>query len=103
MIRSARDVTAAFDLFHCAPRLDLLSERAENGAYCLANPGTEYAVYFPSGGSVDLDLRDVSGPLSLRWYAIEKGEWTVSASLEGGRQTRLITPGDGSRVALIQR
>ncbi len=103
MIRRAREVTAAFDLFHCAPRPDLLSEHAENGAYCLANPGAEYALYFPSGGNMQLDLRDSPELFSLRWYSIEKGEWADSADLQGSQQIRLTTPGDGSWVAILHR
>ena len=41
MIRSARAVTRAFDLFHCAPHNELLLDRAPNQAYCLDNPGKE--------------------------------------------------------------
>ena len=36
------------DVFTCTPHNDLLSNRQENEAYCLANPGTEYVVYFPT-------------------------------------------------------
>ena len=40
MIRSARLMTAAIDLFRCQPRNDLLSDREPNEAYCLADPGS---------------------------------------------------------------
>ena len=49
-IHSAREVTDAFDIFSCEPHNDLLSERSENEAYCLANPAGQFAVYFPAGG-----------------------------------------------------
>ncbi|MFH1743416.1 MAG: hypothetical protein ABIH23_30795, partial [bacterium] len=50
VIRAARVFTSSFDIVHSAPRPDLLSDREENEAYCLAIPGKVYAVYFPKGG-----------------------------------------------------
>ncbi len=44
-IRSLRMLTGRIDVFACAPHNDLLSERAPNEAYCLAQPGKEYAMY----------------------------------------------------------
>jgi len=75
MIRSARELTGAIDLFRCEPHPELLGEREENEAYCLAQPGGQYAVYFPDGGDVSLDLSAAEGPLRLRWYDIGAGRW----------------------------
>ena len=44
------------NVFTCGPHNDLLSNRAENEAYAFTNPGQEYAVYFPNGGSVNINL-----------------------------------------------
>ena len=38
------------------PTTDYFSNREDNEAYVIANPGQEYAIYFPKGGSVDLNL-----------------------------------------------
>ena len=51
-----RILTDSMPIFTCEPHSDLLSNRAENEAYVIANLGQEYAVYFPNGGSVNIDL-----------------------------------------------
>ncbi|MCG9129835.1 hypothetical protein JT359_19770, partial [Candidatus Poribacteria bacterium] len=55
-IESMRALTDEMDIFSCEPHNDLLSNREENEAYTIANPGAEYAVYFSKGGSVVLNL-----------------------------------------------
>jgi pimeloyl-ACP methyl ester carboxylesterase len=49
-IKSLRLLTDAMNVFVCEPRNDLLGDRSPNEAYCLAEPGRQYAVYFPDGG-----------------------------------------------------
>src|SRR5262249_5189225 len=73
MVRSARDVTSAFNLFACAPHLELLEDRSPNQAYCLANPSKEYVVYFPAKGRARLKALALEGQAKLRWYDIERG------------------------------
>jgi hypothetical protein len=101
MIRSAREVTGAFDVFACAPHDKLLGERKENEAYCLAEPGTAYAVYFPAEGAVRLDLTGASGGLALRWYDIDAGRWMPTSQISGGGKVALKTPGSGQWAAVI--
>jgi hypothetical protein len=103
MLRSAREVTDELDLLKCAPRPGLLSDRAENGAYCLAEEGRQYAVYLPDGGEVSLRLDGVDGRFRLRWYDAEQSAWTVDTSAGGGAPLHLRAPGRGHRVALLQR
>ena len=51
------------NLVAMAPRGDLASS-----GYCLANPGTEYLVYLPDGGSVSVDIPAGSGSFSIEWF-----------------------------------
>ena len=102
MIRSAREVTGAFNIFRCGPRPDLLGDRDENEAYCLADAGREYAVYFPGRGDVSLDLAAAKGRMELRWYQIDAGRWHEASQVQGGGRARLTTPGSGQWVALIR-
>ena len=95
MIRSAREVTDSFDIFTTEPHNDLLGERGDDEAYCLATPGTQFAVYFPRAGEVTLDLSSVSGPVSLRWYDIDNGKWSEPEEVAGGKALLLRTPGLG--------
>ena len=74
-----RMITGEMDVFTCEPHNDLLSNRADNGAYTIANPGKEYAVYFPKGGSVDINLsldeKKDAKTVTIRWLNIRKSEW----------------------------
>ncbi|UCH36277.1 MAG: hypothetical protein JSV65_07960 [Armatimonadota bacterium] len=101
MIRSAREVTGAIDLFRCEPRPDLLADTQDDEAYCLANPAAQYAVYFPDGGIARLSLRGAAGELELRWCDIEAGRWTQPTQLAGKQNVRLRAPGSGQWAALI--
>jgi len=101
MIRAARQVTGAFDIFRCEPHPELLGRRAPNEAYCLAEPGRQYAVYFTSGGRVTLDLRASKGRLHARWFDIDAGEWREDADVDGGRSVPLQAPGPGQWAAVL--
>jgi hypothetical protein len=102
MIRSARDVTDAFAFYRCEPRPDLLSGQGGGEAYCLAEAGRQYAVYFTDGGEAVLDLSGAEGVLDLRWYDVEKGGWGDPGRVDGGGRLRLACPGKG-RWAVVVR
>ncbi len=101
VIASMREIANAIDLFRTAPRNDLLSERAENEAYCLAEPGKQYAVYFPDGGQVKLDVSAVPGELQLRWLDINKRQWQEPQTVEGGGTVELQPPAAGHWGAVV--
>ena len=61
----------------------------------MANPGVEYAVYFPDGGSVKLDLVAASDTLRMKWLDIENNQWGSEVEIEGGSMVSLQTPGGG--------
>ncbi len=102
MIRSARVVTSAFDLFHCAPHNELLTNRSPNQAYCLANPGKEYVVYFPTAGRVQLHTPGLEGSAGLRWYDIDHGNWLEPKLVSEQRSIGLSTPGEGQWAVLVR-
>lgn len=54
------------------PRNDLLFQRASNGAYCLAEPWRQYAVFFTGDGDghVPVELAASQIPLRLRWLHV---------------------------------
>lgn len=104
-IRSARMLTNAIDIFTCCPRVDLLSNRSYNEAYCLANPGVEYAVFFTDGGDVRLDVSALAEPaLEVRWLHIMSSAWRqVETLYPQNGQIRLLTPEDnGYWAALVK-
>jgi hypothetical protein len=101
-LRSARMLTEEITLFSCEPKNDLLTDREENEAYCLAEPGKQYAVYFPVGGEVQLDVSDAKGELRLKWLNIQKSEWREEEKISSGDSLTLKAPGEGHWAALVQ-
>lgn len=67
--------TDEMEIFKCIPPNHLLSERDSNEAYCIAEEGKQYALYFPDGGEVIIDLSAVEGGLELRWMNISYSSW----------------------------
>lgn len=102
-IRSARMLTDSFDLFASRPYNELLSEREDNEAYVLAQPGEQYAVYFPDGGNVILNVSDAQGSLQLRWLNINTSKWLDTQYEEGGGSIILQAPGSGHWAVVIQK
>lgn len=95
IIKSMSEVANTLDIFRAAPRNELLSEREANEAYCLAEPGKQYAVYFPDGGQVRLDVSAVKGPLQVRWLDINRSRWQEPQTITGGGTVKLQAPGKG--------
>ena len=111
-IKSMRILTDSMDIFTCEPHNDLLSNRAENSAYAIAHPGQEYAVYFPSGDSVDINLSageripsegriDIK-TVTIRWLDIGKSEWTQEAEIAFSDSITLSAPTKDHWAVLIE-
>jgi hypothetical protein len=101
-IRSMRQLVDKMDIFTCAPHNDLLSDRAPNEAYCIANPGTEYAVFFTNGGDVQLNIEALKKPASLQWLNIMESRWMPSEKIEPQSPLTLRCPSQGYWAVLIQ-
>ena len=105
-IKSMRSLTDKMDIFTCEPHNDLLSNRTENSAYAIAKPGREYAVYFPSGGSVDINLSSAettdTKTLTIRWLDIGKSEWTREMIIRFSESMTLTAPTEDHWAVLIQ-
>lgn len=102
MIHAARQVTDELNIFRCEPRPDLLTRCADNEAFCLAEAGQQYAVYFPAGGEVDLDLSEANGVLELRWYDVDRGGWKDVTEIRAGTSVTLAAPGKGQWTAILR-
>jgi inosine-uridine nucleoside N-ribohydrolase len=100
-IRSMSMLVKAINIFKTEPRNELLSDREENESYCLAQTGSEYAVYFPDGGSVALDISHVKGSLSKKWLDIEKNKWLEPEIVSGGGKLELKTPAKGQWAVVL--
>ncbi len=73
-LRAARSLSEEMDVFRAAPRRELLARRSPDEAYVMGSGRLEYAIYFPDGGSVELELTMASEQLSMRWLDILGGE-----------------------------
>lgn len=101
-IRSGRMLEDSFDIFASQPQNNLLSEREDNEAYVLAQPGQQYAVYFPNSGDVLLDVSAVEGLLELRWLDIDNAKWQEPKRVKNRESLTLQTPGDGDWAVVIR-
>jgi hypothetical protein len=77
----------------------------DRGASCfvLANPGREYLLYFPAGGSTTLDLLEAFGKLNAVWFEIGTGKAKPAESVQGGAYLKFEAPDTGAWALLITR
>ena len=99
-IRSARLLADRMDVFASRPHNELLFEREPNEAYCMADPGKEYAVFFPLGGQIGLHIGSSDKPLFVRWLNILKCQWQEPQPLQ--ERGSLRCPSQDYWVALVQ-
>jgi hypothetical protein len=89
----ARQLAERIDLAQMAPRPDLASTK-----YCLAHPGSEYVVYLPSGGQVEVDLSAAAGSLTTEWLRTSDGTNHAAGEIAGGSRQSLQSPLSGDAV-----
>lgn len=84
------------DLLHMAPRGDLAST-----GYALVNPGAEYLVYQPNGGSFNVNLSGASGLFTVEWLNPSSGATTSAGMLTGGTVS-ISPPFSGAAVLYLR-
>lgn len=102
-LRSARLLMTEFDIFRATPdgASKLLLERDPDEAYITAVPGEQYAIYFTNGGSVKLNLKNVTGPFEMKFLDIKTSQWQATSALDGDAVVTIKTPKPGHWVALL--
>jgi hypothetical protein len=99
-IRRAMGHTLRFanrmNLAACRPASQLASTE-----YCLANPGHEYLVYLPDGGTVKIDLSAAQGALDVEWFDPSSGETRSGDSVRGGASREFTAPLEGDVVLYV--
>jgi hypothetical protein len=101
VIRAARKLESIIPLWTIEPANELMSDCEENEAYLAVNKGYSYALYFPTGGKVMVDVSSAKGLLDIRWIDIDFGEWGPIQSVKGGNKISVATPGKGNWAAAI--
>ncbi len=94
VIKSMRSYIDRADFFNAVPSNHLLSEREENEAFCRAIEGTEYAIFFPNGGEVKLEVETDKKNISIEWLNILSSEWSEKSSVTVNNNTAIIKAPD---------
>ena len=90
--------------WRCKPNLDLLSEREENEAYMLANPGVAYGILLTGSygdGVVRLDTCNHSGAYTLTWISLETGQPLKAQAVDVADEVRIKAPICVSKYGLL--
>ena len=103
-IKSMRLLLAELDIFRCQSDATsrLLKNRESNEAFLTFVDQQQYALYFPDGGSLQLDLRKSSGSYQMRWLDIMSSQWKESQQVDGGSLIPIEAPGKGHSCCLLK-
>jgi hypothetical protein len=103
IIESMRSYVESADFFNAQPANDLLLDRATDEAYCRAIKNQEYAIFFPKGGQVSLDIEVKIKDISIRWLDLQKSQWSERPA-EVTEMNKIIvkSPEGGNWLAFIK-
>lgn len=101
IIRSLRMIIDELAFERTEPKNNLLFDREENEAYLLAEQGSQYALYFPNGGSVGIHMNNSENEFEYRWINLDNAQWGEKHTISAGDEVRLATPDEGHWVAVI--
>jgi hypothetical protein len=98
-----REFVDAVHVFRMSPRNDLLSERVTNEAYCLAEPGRQYAVFFTGDGDshVQIEVAPPERSFELRWLDVATSRWGQRTTVSSYTDNTLKAPRGGHWVAVL--
>lgn len=102
IIQSLSMVAHELALERTEPMNSLLYNREENEAYLLAEPGKQYAIYYPDGGTVGLSIDNETTEFDYRWINLDRGEWHEPSTLVAGEEAIFTTPEDGHWIIVIK-
>ena len=98
-IKAMKKFAAVLKPWNCKTRMDLLSARSANEAYCMADAGRAYGVFFPGmfAGTrqVTLDLRGTNGNFELCWIDPASGRLGPASVIRAGKPASLRPPAKG--------
>lgn len=77
------------------------SETVASTGYCLVNPGKEYLVYLPAGGTVTVDLSATQDELTVEWFDPIKDRTVAGGTVRGGDRHEFRAPFQGMSVLYL--
>lgn len=100
-LMAARKLESVVPFWDLEPANGPLSEREANEAYLAASRDRVYALYFPNGGEVGVDLGERRGEVQIRWIDVATGEWGGTETKSGGDVVMIAAPSEGHWLAVI--
>lgn len=100
-IKAVRELADRVSLWELTPSLSALTDRDDGEAYLASREGEAYALFFPDGGEVSLDLRSFPATFRLEWFDVRTGAVSSSDLFTGGNQPRISAPSAGPWLAAI--
>jgi hypothetical protein len=102
-LRSMREFLNAIHIFTMTPHNDLLLDRMDNEAYCLAEPGRQYGIFFTGDGdsSVRIKLIPSESSMQLRWLNVASSRWEQKITVPLNNTALLKTPSAGHWIAVV--
>jgi len=100
-LRSVRAIAKHAPWWKLTPHQELFSAREPNEAYVTADLGKCYVVYFPDGGSVELDLPAHQEPFKLQWIELTTAKQKPESTVSGGKKVTFTTPAKGHWAVVL--
>jgi hypothetical protein len=72
-------------------------------AYCLAEPGRQYLIYAPVGGSVTLNLLKFTGTFQAKWLDPRQGGYVSTKTISGAQRQTLRAPDSQDWVLIVMK
>jgi hypothetical protein len=91
-IQAIRAIENWVEFWDVEAAMHLLAEREDNEAYCTAEEGEAYVVYFPRGGHIKLDLTGYNTAFSGTWINVNRGKPEQQFAINGGAFLEFSTP-----------
>ena len=85
-LKNVSDVVQTLEYWKMSPHNELAGP--DNDVFCLAEPGKQYLLYVPAGGSIDLNLSgSKSTEYKAYWYDPTRGSSQTAFTVYGGNRS----------------
>ncbi|MEX2397477.1 MAG: putative collagen-binding domain-containing protein [Balneolales bacterium] len=99
IIQSISRVTGILAFERTQPRGDLLHSVDE--VYLLAEPGIQYAAYYPFGGTATIDIEPTGENFQYRWINLDQGRWSKFGTESTEGLTKFTAPDSGHWILVV--